>query len=233
MIRPRGPGDRIARMRLLVALLASLSLQAAAAPFAASIGGERLVLDAVPGMSDALPLGSPRVTELAESLTSASNRILLFALTDSDIRRFGSGEKLDLRRYMLLVTPGHLERERVTPEQFKLLVDDARRDVGEPANPADFAKYLEDRPEGRPSPLMRLKEGDGIFSVLVGTKLPGSGAGWWSKPEFVLSTSTFLLLRGKAVSLSVYTAYSGPQDLEWIRFVTERWVDTLQKLNAR
>ena len=220
-------------MRLLAALLASLSLQAAAAPFAATVGGERLVLDAIPGMTDALPLGSPRVTELAESLTSASNRILLFAMTDADIRRFGTGERLDLRRYMLLTTPGHLERERVTAEQFKLLVDDARRDVGEPANPADFAKYLEDRPEGRASPLLRLKEGDGLFSVLLGMRVPGSGGGWWSKPQLMLSTSTFLLLRGKAVSLSVYTNYEAPQDAEWIRFVTERWVDTLQKLNAR
>lgn len=220
-------------MRILAALLAAVSLHAVAAPFAASIGGDRVVLDAVPGMTDALPLGSPRVQELAESLTSASNRILLFAMTDADIRRFGTGERLDLRRYMLLVTPGHLERGRVAPEQFKLLIDDARRDVGDPANPADFAKYLEERPEGRPSPLLRLKEGDGIFSVLLGTRVPNSGGGWWAKPQLILSTSTFLLLRGKAVSLSVYTNYDTPQDAEWIRFVTERWIDTLQKLNAR
>ena len=219
-------------MRRLVALLACTAINDAAAPFAANVGGERLVLDAIPGMSDALPLGSPRVNELAESLTSASNRILLFALADADIRRFGIGERLELRRYMLLVTPGHLERERVSAEQFKTLVEDARRDTGEPSNPADYASFLRDRPEGVPTPLVRLREDPALHSVLLGMRVPGTG-GWLSKAQLMLSSNTVMLLRGKAVNLSVYTIFDGPQDVEWIRFVTERWIDTLQKLNAR
>lgn len=219
-------------MRFLAALLATVALNAGAAPFAVTLGGDRLVLDSIPGLSDALPHGSPRILELAESLTSASNRILLFALTDSDVRRFGLGEQTELKRYMLAVTPNHLERARVTPEQFKLLIDDAERDAGKPAEVADYMKHLDGRPHGQPSTLALIRQAGDIYSVMLGTRVPESG-GWLSKPKYIVSSNTFLLLRGKALSLSVFSSYEGPQDIEWVRFVTERWVDTLKKLNAR
>jgi len=218
-------------VRFLAALLAAVALNASAAPFAVTLGGDRLVLDTIPGLSDALPLGSPRVQELAESLTSASNRILLFALTDSDIRRFGLGEQAELKRYMLAVTPNHLERARVTQEQFNLLIDDAERDTGKPADVPDYMKHLDGRPHGQPSMLALIRRATDMYSVLVGTRLPSTG--WMSKPQYIVSSNTFLLVRGKALSLSVYSSYDGPQDLEWVRFVTERWVDTLKKLNSR
>lgn len=219
--------------RLAAALLAACALHAGAAPFAANIGGERVVLDSLPGLSDALPLGSPRVQEVAESLTSASNRILLFALTDGDIRRFTAGERTDFKRYMLLATPNHLERERVSAAQFKLLIDDAQRDTGKtPAEIADYAKYMDDRPHGQPTVLAELKRTPEVYSVLVGARVPETG-GWLSKAQYLITSTTFLLLRNKALSLSVYSNYDGPQDVEWIRFVTERWVETLQRLNAR
>jgi hypothetical protein len=42
-----------------------------------------------------------------------------------------------------------------------------------------------------------------------------------------------MLLRGKALSLAVYGAYDSPADLDWIRAITARWIDDLQRLNAR
>ena len=42
-----------------------------------------------------------------------------------------------------------------------------------------------------------------------------------------------MLVRGKTLSLSVYSAYDSPADLAWIRAVTVRWIDDLQRLNAR
>ncbi len=217
---------------LAAALLAACALNAGAVPFAANIGGERVVLDSVPGLTDALPLGSPRVQEVAESLTSASNRILLFALTDADIRRFNVGERTDFKRYMLLATPNHLERERVSAEQFRLLIDDAQRDTGKPADIKDYAKHMDDRAEGQPTVLAELKRTPEMYSVLLGARVPGSG-GFFAKAQYLITTTTFLLVRNKALSLSVYSNYDGPQDIEWIRFVTERWVETLQRLNAR
>ena len=81
---------------LAVLLLAATS--AVAAPFAVQVGDTRLALDAPPGFADVQSTGSPRLYELAEALTSPSNRILLFALEDADVRRFSLGDSLELRR---------------------------------------------------------------------------------------------------------------------------------------
>jgi len=217
------------------ALLASFALCAAmhasAAPFAVSIGGDRVVLDTIPGFTDALPSGSPRLLELAESLASASNRILLFALTDADIRRFTVGDPAELRRYMLVVTPGYLERERVSAAQFKVLIDDAQRDAGKPGDIADYRKHLDGQPPAKVSALAQLRQAPDVYSVLLGMRV--SDGGWLSKAQYLLSTNTLLLVRNKAVSVSVYTSYDSPADLDWIRFATERWIDTLRQLNAR
>ena len=98
---------------LLLPLLAALSLDCAASPFLVRLGAERIALDVPPGFADTLDLGSPRLQDLAETLTSASNRILVFAITDGDLRRFQQGDTPEFRRYLLIATPRSLERERV------------------------------------------------------------------------------------------------------------------------
>ena len=99
---------------LLAALLSAFALNCAAAPFAVRLGLEKIALDALPGFSDTTELASPRLQDLAATLTAPSNRILLFALTDADLRRFTNGDQLDQkRRYMMAVTPKALEREGV------------------------------------------------------------------------------------------------------------------------
>jgi hypothetical protein len=49
----------------------------------------------------------------------------------------------------------------------------------------------------------------------------------------MLSTSTLLLVRGKALNLAAYTAYETDADLEWIRDITARWIEDMKRLNAR
>lgn len=225
-------GVRALASRIAAVLLAAVALHAHAAPFAVSIGGDRVVLDAIPGFTDTLPSGSPRLLELAESLTSASNRILLFALTDADVRRFGIGDRAELKRYMIAVTPGHLQRERVNAAQFRTLIADAQRDAGKPGEIADFRKHLDGLPHGRVAALAQLGEGEDLYSVLLGTRMPGE-SGFFSRDVYLVSTNTLLLVRGKALSLSVYSSYDSPADVEWIRFATGRWIDTLRQLNAR
>src|SRR5204863_517508 len=99
----------------------------------ATVGNERFVLDAPPGFSDSLQLSSPRIQELAESISSPSDRVLFFALTDADLRMFMVGDRPEFRRYMVISTPTRLERERVDRELFALNVGDAMRDMGKPA----------------------------------------------------------------------------------------------------
>lgn len=217
-------------MRKLCFLVLLAACPALAAPFAVHIGDSRIGLDAPPGFADTGFTGSPRLQELAESLTSASNRILMFAITDLDLRRFMAGDPPEFRRYMLAVTPKAMERERVSQSRFDFLVGDALRDLG-PAAPA--GKALEDVLEqaaGRAALLAELRRDRAVVSVLQGARLPPQGRSQ-EKTQYLLSTTTLMLVRGKALNLSVYTGYDAPADLEWIRSITARWIEELERLN--
>lgn len=221
------------RVRITALLTAALfSLHAAAAPFAVQVGDSRVALDAPAGFSDTSFTGSPRLTELAETLTSPSNRILLFAISDGDLRRFMAGDPPEFRRYMIAVTPKGMERERVNAAAFGTFVADSVKELGRPAPDSNFAKYLDAQPEGKAALLVELRNEPQAVSVLQGTRLPAPQR-FNEPPRYLLSTTTLLLVRGKALSLSVFSAYDSTADLEWIRTATLRWIDELQRLNNR
>lgn len=222
---------------LLCALLAAASLSCAAAPFAVTVGDSRLALDAPPGFADTGFTGSPRLQELAESLTSASNRILLFAISDADLRRFMVGDPMEARRYMVVVTPRALERERVTPAAFESFVADSLRALEPPPAPStDLRAHLDARP-GAERVLAELRREHDAVSLLQGARLPTPPRpGLFAEtppPQYVLSTTSLLLLRGKALSLTVHSTYDSPADVEWIRATTLRWIEDLRRLNNR
>ena len=222
-------------VRILASLLAAFALNCAAAPMPAMVGNERFVLDSPPGFSDALQLSSPRIQELAESITSASDRVLLFALTDSDLRMFMVGDRPEFRRYMVISTPTRLERERVDRELFALNVGDAMRGMGNPAPNDDYVKYLSSLPEGRPNLLAELKREPDHVSILMGARMLAKQATLFKDAEwrYIMSTNTMLLVRAKVLHLVIFSNFDGPQDLEWLRFTTQRWVDELMRLNRR
>ena len=216
-----------------IVLLAAFLLvgSAVAAPFAIQLGDTRLGLDAPPGFADTGFTGSPRLQELAESLTSASNRILMFAVTDADLRRFTQGDPLEAKRYMVAVTPRGLERERITAGSFTTFVNDSLRGLGAPApaGTADYRKFLD--AQGKPALLAELRRDPEAVSVLQGARLPSEGRS--DTPKYMLTTTTLLLIRGKAINLGVFGAYDNPEDLDWIRVITARWIEELQRLNSR
>ena len=215
---------------VFAALLFVLCSATWATPFAVRLGAERVALDTPPGFADTLDLGSPRLQELAEALTSASNRILLFALTDADLRRFTLGDTPELHRYLLVATPRAMERDRVNPAQFRVFVGETVRGLGNPAEPADVRKHLDTLPQGQAGLLWELRRTPAAVSVLQGTRVPTKPN---AKPVYLLSTTTLLLLRGKALSVAVFTGYHDEADPDWLRAVTLRWVDELLRLNPR
>lgn len=211
------------------------ALPAWGAPFAVQLGDTRVVLDAPPGYTDTTFTGSPRLQELAESLTSASNRILLFALSDADLRRFSVGDPPEFRRYMLVATPRTMERERVSPSAFQRLADEALPAFQPPPAGTDIARHLEGQPVGAGVPLAELLRQPTAVSLVLGTRLEPTKVprmfGAEERQNFMLTTSTLLHLRGKALSLSVFSLYHSPEDAAWIRSVTEGWAEQLQRLN--
>jgi hypothetical protein len=220
---------------LVGCLSASVSLQSAAAPFALQVGDVRMGFDLPPGFADTGFTGSPRLQELSESLTSASNRVIVFALTDADLRRFTGGDTPELRQYLLAVTPRALEHQRVTPSEFDAYVREGLRSLGTAPAGDDFQKVLEARPHGELALLAELRREPEAVAVLRGVRVPPPDSGFFSfaKPSsYVLSTTSLVLLRGKALTLTVVTGYESKADVEWIRFTTLRWIDELRRLNA-
>ena len=221
---------------VFASLLAALPLGGTAAPFSVRLGLEKIVLDAPPGFTDTQELASPRLRDLGESLVSASNRILLFALTDAELRRFTNGDPLDAKqRYLVAATPRALERERVTAENFAGMVALSEREFGKPPQ-RDLLQYLSKQPQGKTSILAELKKDAAVFSVLQGTKLVSASSGFLSadKPaQYVLSTTTLLLLHGKALQLTAFTSLDSPEDMAWLTSITERWIGDLLRLNGR
>ena len=226
----------MAVVRILAILLAAVSLHCAAAPFTVRLGVERIVLDTPPGFTDTTDLASPRLQDLAAELTSASNRILLFALTDADVRRFTSGDPVELQRYVIAVTPKGLERDRVTDAQFASLVSDAVRDLGKPVQPPDLVKFLESQQIGKANLLAELRREPTAVSILQATRTPSvPGPNFWSssKPQYLLFTTSLVFVRGRALQLMVFGLYYTPTDLDWVTTATQRWVDELRRLNPR
>jgi hypothetical protein len=220
------------RVRLVALLLASFSSAAFAAAFAVQVGETKLALDTPPGFADVQATGSPRLLELGEQLTSASNKILLFALEDEDVRRFTVGDSLELRRYVIIVTPRDLQAARVTAAGFRSLVTDAIRDLGSLPDPkVPLRAYLDAEPR-RPKLLAELRKEPEVASIMQGARLPDPPHSR-EPPRYLLNTVTFMLIRGKALNLAAYTAYNGPEDLEWLRAATLRWIEDLQQLNLR
>jgi hypothetical protein len=209
-------------------LLAAFALDCAAAPFAVRLGAERVALDTPPGFADTLDLASPRLQELGEALTSASNRILLFALTDADLRRFTLGDTPELRRYLLVATPRATERERIGLSQFRDFVAEATRSLGNPGQPADLRSFLDAQPVGQPALVAELRRTPQAVSLLLGTRLADRGG----RPVYLLSTTSLLLLKAKALNVSAYTGYADGADADWLRDTTLRWIDELQRLNS-
>jgi hypothetical protein len=204
---------------------------ALAAPFAVQVGETRLALDAPPGFADAQFTGSPRLAEIAESMTAASNRILLFALEDADLKRFTIGDPIERRRFVIAVTPRAMEREQLSLATFKAFAAESLRGESAAAAPrGDLAAYLDSQPQGLASPIAPLRGEPDVMSALLATRMPSPRD---APPRYLVSSHTLLLVRGKALDLSVFCRYQGPADLEWLRAATERWIDELRRLNSR
>jgi hypothetical protein len=108
------------------------------------------------------------------------------------------------------------------------------RELGMPA-PAGkpLGEHLDRNPPGRASLLAELRRDPEVVAMLVGTRVPPQSR-FQDKAQYRLWTNTLMLLvRGKALSLSVYTNYDDPADIDWIRLTTLRWIDELQRLNDR
>ncbi len=225
---------RLPAAALIAGAALFLCAAAGAAPFSVLLGSDRVILDTPPGFSETAAFGSPRLTEIAENLSEASSRVLAFALSDADARRFSVGDALELRQYLLAVTPRAKERERMSSAQYAALIQEAGRNLGTPPPmPPDFKRYLQALPPVQPHLLADLRRDNEVISLLYGTMVPQPQP-WWAAdkpPLFKMSTMTLVLIGGRAIYLYAFSGYDAPADVEWIKSITERWVEQVQRLN--
>jgi hypothetical protein len=113
---------------------------------------------------------------------------------------------------------------------FRELAGESQRSLGQAPGATDYVEYLDSRPAGATSLLVELRKDADAVSVLQGMRAKGSS--FFARSQYFLSTTSLILLRGKAVSLAVHTRYDDPADLEWIRATTARWIDELKRMNA-
>jgi hypothetical protein len=132
---------------------------------------------------------------------------------------------------MIAVIPARLEHERLSAGEFNALASESLREMGVLPETTDYVRHIDAQPRGRPLLLAELRRDSQAASMLLGTRLPPKGDPEREKPQYVFSTTTLLLLRSKALTLTVTTGYDGAADLDWIRAVTLRWVDELLRLN--
>jgi len=157
---------------------------------------------------------------------------LLFALEDSDVRRFNVGDSPELRRYAIIFTPREYQSARMTMAAFHELVADATRDLGSPPDPKlDLRKYLDAEPRG-PKLVSELRKDQDVMSIMQGARLPDPPRSR-EPPRYLLSSKTLMLIRGKALTLALYTSQSGSEDVDWLRAATLRWIEELQQFNLR
>ena len=135
---------------------------------------------------------------------------------------------------MIAVTPRGLENVRVSPDQFAALVAESLQGLGKPIESPDLIKFLAAQPIGALHLVAELKREPAAVSVLQALRLPPlPGSTFWEspKPQYQCFTTTLLLVRGKALSLSVYTLYDSPADIDWLKTITQRWQEELIRLN--
>ena len=148
------------------------------------------------------------------------------------LRRFNTGDPPELKQYLLVVTPRAQEREHLSPLAFQRTLEEALRAVGKPIE-GDFTKVLEERPPGEPALIAELLRDPDAASVVRAMRVPPpQGLFSFLKPsQYVLSSTSLILLRGKALTLSVTSGYESKADVDWIRSVTLRWIEELRRLN--
>jgi hypothetical protein len=86
---------------------------------------------------------------------------------------------------------------------------------------------------GRPALIAELRRDPDVESVLQGARMPEPPRGGREAPKYLLSSTTLLLVRGRALNLALYSIYDTPADVEWMRATTLRWIEDVQRLNNR
>ncbi len=191
---------------------------------------------------------APHLAEATTPLMTAPGlRLLGVFILPEQLERYLEGEALDLERYAVAQTPQGLEGLLTTEANFEhfkarirtktsaqmetirktaqLAVDDKTRVMGEKAGDDKFSVKLDSL------------ESAGVFDETPTSISTASHTTFTAKSKdklvsapVVYSTSA-VLVKGKVISLYVYSRFNGEADVAWVKDVALQWKQGLEQAN--
>lgn len=126
------------------------------------------------------------------------------------------------RRLMLQIARQN-EGKEVSISDFGGVKADLRKSHAAMAQPGKGDKGMPALQVGRPAGLQLFAGTDRSLAVLVGIRKPAGADGKKAEVAQVVSFAN-VLLRGKVMSLSVYSNLDSPADIQWVEKQTRAWI---------
>jgi len=212
------------------------------------VGGSSLLLPIPDGFIE--PSKSvPILRKNAEAITAPPMRLVAVFVDDEDRRAVEKGTPPSFRRYFLVQVLRAKEPDTLSETAFSDVksqvagpdrsgpvkvsdelrkhIESAGSKVGAEAGIGDLALKI-----GEPHQLGVFHETDSSVSTLMVTRVSASTATQVIERVVAQATST-ILLRGKVVFFAAYSEVRGSTDYEWLRKVSQAWVDSALLANPQ
>lgn len=195
-------------------------------PHVTEIGGASVSLPVLPGFS-------PAPTEqfaVVEQRIGKGNRLLSYQLPGDAVDPEGARLNAAQGRSFVIQTNPKNERQTMSDADFQALKADVRKQfalleaAAGPGRPAANAeKELPALQDGKPSPLMLFAGTDRSLAMMVAVKQTMDVNGRKETVPQAISLAV-VLLKGKVISLSVYSKLQSPADVQWVEKQTRAWI---------
>ncbi len=244
----RNPSRSLRFVAFIVTILFSLSSACAAATLAKRVTiGEQEVFILPPVEFVDPAVAAPELVEIGKKMVAPTNRLLAIYIPTQELKNHLAGKEIDLNRYSMLQTSNAAQKLVMSQHFFDAIkqtvkdqsssqtaemVAKAQTHVNSAA--ASIGKIIDDK-------TFAIKINDfksmGLFNETptsistVGSSNVFSRAGGEAESTPIVYASTVVLVKGKALFLYTYSGYRTSADLQWVKDVSTRWADEIQRSN--
>lgn len=222
--------------------LAALLFTAAASATAIKVGGQSLDVPLPAGFVDTAT-AAPQLKQLGEKqFTSETARLLLYGVEQAGLERMKKNQGEPIQRYLQVQVPKQLEGASATPADFaelkKLVLEQNsalnKADSRLSALPkGKFGAYADEKAKqvqpGTPLTLGVLRDDERSLTTLTlsrfETKAGKKGT------VYVLTATSYILVKDKLLHFYLYADYLKPADAEWLRETSDAWLKAVQQAN--
>lgn len=209
----------------------------------ATVGDAKIMLVAPKGDFAQVTAEVPELARLGKEFTPPSNRLLAHFVRTSDLQPKTAGRNVVFTRYFLVQTSLKGESIAVDPGQFgraKKIFHAQQAEMLTKLDPpvAALAPRID---KLKAAELAGLKPGDflpaGIYQDTERALSFGTLSrlqyteGSYKAESLMLTVTTILLIKQKAIFLYTYARFNGPADLAWAKSTSLAWSNEILALN--